>query len=65
MKQTNEALNDHSTDLDRPRRNQDLLKDTLETGEEGYTENSEATGCERCGCQNGIKILPTKGGIIN
>lgn len=44
------------------RRNEDLLKDSPETGEEGYTENFEATRCEFCGCQSGILILPDKKG---
>lgn len=62
MKKPIETVNSAALELDRARRNQDLLKDTPETGEEGYTENMEATGCERCGCRNGITILPTKGG---
>ncbi|MFZ2258476.1 MAG: hypothetical protein WAV55_10155 [Clostridiaceae bacterium] len=64
MKQTKEELDLNSKDLTESRRNQDLLKDTPETGEEGYTENMEATKCELCGCHNGIKILPAKGGIL-
>lgn len=42
------------------RKNEDLLKDTPETGEEAYTENMEATRCELCGCRNGITILPAR-----
>ncbi len=43
-------------------KNEDLLKDTPETGEEGYTENMESTRCEMCGCQKGMRILTDKGG---
>ena len=60
-KPTDPKLNE-APELNRPNRNQDLLKDTPETGEEGYTENMEATGCELCGCKTGIVILPVKGG---
>lgn len=42
------------------KRNQDLLKDRPETGEEGYTDNMEAV--PGCPCQNrGILLLERTG----
>ncbi len=42
------------------KRNQDLLKDSPENGEEGYTENMEAT--PGCPCKSkGILLLEKRG----
>ncbi len=42
-------------------RNEDLLKDTEETGEEGYTENMEQSCAGSC-CQGGIRLLTRESG---
>ena len=40
-------------------KNEDLLKDSVETGEERYTENVERSCAGHC-CKGGIQLLVTE-----
>jgi len=45
-------------------KNEDLLKDSVETGEEGYTENVERTCAGHC-CKGGIQLLRKESEDVN